>query len=86
MIRNWVGSDGTNPGGNNLSLEVRGDSPRRVKYVRSLDKVPNIPPEARAALEAVAERYVFRANDYYLGLIDWNDPDDPIKQLIIPRP
>ena len=29
--------------------------------------------------------YVFRANDYYLDLIDWSDPDDPIKQLIIPR-
>jgi KamA family protein len=28
---------------------------------------------------------VFRANDYYLGLIDWNDPDDPIRKIIIPR-
>lgn len=58
---------------------------RRVKYVRDLDKIENIPPEERARLKQVAERYVFRANDYYLGLIDWNDPADPIKQLIIPR-
>ena len=36
-------------------------------------------------LKAVSEKYVFRVNDYYLGLIDWNDPDDPIRQLIIPR-
>ena len=27
----------------------------------------------------------FRANDYYLKLINWDDPDDPIRQLIIPR-
>jgi len=60
--------------------------PRRVKYVASIDRVPQIPPEQREALQAVVNRYVFRANDYYLGLIDWSDPDDPIRQLIIPRP
>jgi len=58
---------------------------RRVRYVRTLDQVSNIPADVRARLKKVAERYVFRANDYYLGLIDWNDPDDPIRQLIIPR-
>ncbi len=58
---------------------------RRVRYVRTLDQVKNIPPDVRESLKKVAERYVFRANDYYLGLIDWNDPQDPIRQLIIPR-
>jgi len=58
---------------------------RRAKYVRNVGQLHNIPPEERARLERVAERYVFRANDYYLGLIDWSRPDDPIKQLIIPR-
>lgn len=60
-------------------------SPQRVKYVRDIDKIPNIPSREREKLKRVAERYVFRANDYYLGLINWDDPDDPIKQLIIPR-
>ena len=58
---------------------------RRVKYVRRLDKVAEIPEDVRARLQPVTEEYVFRANDYYLGLIDWNDPEDPIRQLIIPR-
>ena len=57
---------------------------RRVRYVRSLDKIPDLPADQRAALARVAERYVFRANDYYLGLINWDDPADPIKRLIIP--
>jgi len=62
------------------------DNPsRKVKYVRHLDQVEGIPESERALLEAVSQRYVFRANDYYLGLIDWRDPKDPIKQLIIPR-
>ena len=60
-------------------------SNQRVRYVGNLDRIPNIPPEERAKLEKVAQRYVFRANDYYLGLIDWDDPADPIRQLIIPR-
>ncbi len=59
--------------------------PHRVRYVRHLDQIPNIPPAELAQLKRVAEKYVFRANDYYLGLIDWEDPNDPIKQLIIPR-
>ena len=58
---------------------------RRVKYIRRLDQVPEIPPDEAARLQPVTEEYVFRANDYYLRLIDWNDPDDPIRQLIIPR-
>lgn len=62
-----------------------GDKPRRVRYIRSIDDVANIPETEREKLRKVAEKYVFRANDYYLELIDWNDPDDPIKQLIIPR-
>jgi KamA family protein len=60
-------------------------TPRRVKYVRSLEKIDAIPEAERARLQQVADKYVFRANDYYLGLINWDDPDDPIKQLIIPR-
>ena len=58
---------------------------RRVKYVRKIDQLKNIPPEVREQLKQVAERYVFRANDYYLDLINWEDPKDPIRQLIIPR-
>ena len=58
---------------------------KRVKYVRRLDKVSNIPPDLLERLAPVTREYVFRANDYYLDLIDWDDPEDPIRQLIIPR-
>ena len=71
-----------------VSLPIR-DVPvrqkRRVRYIRSIDQIPNIPPQEREKLRKVAARYVFRANDYYLGLINWDDPNDPIKQLVIPR-
>lgn len=58
---------------------------RRIRYVTNVDRIPNIPAAERERLRRVTEQYVFRANDYYLELIDWDDPHDPIKQLIIPR-
>ena len=58
---------------------------RRVRYIRDISKIPNIPAEEQAKLERVTNKYVFRANDYYLSLIDWSDPNDPIRRLIIPR-
>lgn len=61
------------------------DSRRRVKYLRKVSQIPQLTPEERDALQGVEQRYAFRANDYYLSLIDWDDPHDPIRQLIIPR-
>lgn len=58
---------------------------RKVSYVRDVSKLTQIPEDVRRDLAKVSEKFVFRANDYYLELIDWEDPDDPIRQLIIPR-
>ena len=67
------------------SVPSRRTPVKRVRYVRDIDKIPGIPQAEREKLKRVAERYVFRVNDYYLGLINWDDPNDPIKQLVIPR-
>ena len=69
----------------NESKDSNPDTARRVKYIRRLDQVPQLSEELRQRLQPVSDKYVFRVNDYYLGLIDWDDPEDPIKQLIIPR-
>lgn len=37
-----------------------------------------------AELQKVVGKFAFRANDYYLSLIDWNDPHDPIRRVVIP--
>jgi len=39
----------------------------------------------KAELKQVTDEFAFRSSDYYLSLIDWNDPDDPIRKLIIPN-
>jgi KamA family protein len=55
-----------------------------VRYLTDISKLTQIPEQDRMRLRAVANRYAFRVNDYYLSLIDWSDPDDPLRRLVIP--
>ena len=58
---------------------------RRVKYFSKIAKIPQLSAEERERLATVTDLYAFRVNDYYLGLINWEDPDDPIRRLVIPQ-
>ena len=54
------------------------------KLISKLSHVKELSEEKRKTLEKVTKVYPFRANDYYLSLINWNDENDPIRKLIIP--
>jgi len=56
----------------------------RVKYITNLSQLDGLTPDERRRLEPVADRYVFRLNTYYAGLINWKDPDDPLRRLVVP--
>ena len=56
----------------------------KVRYIRDIEQIPQLDPGEREALKQVSERFVFRANTYYLDLIDWDDPDDPIRKIVVP--
>ncbi|MBC8278473.1 MAG: KamA family radical SAM protein [FCB group bacterium] len=56
----------------------------KVKYISNIDKVSQLSETEKEVLKQVTVKYAFRANEYYLSLIDWNDPDDPIRKIIIP--
>lgn len=45
-----------------------------------------IPKKELPSLETVEKKFAFRSNEYYLSLIDWDDPDDPIRRIVIPSP
>lgn len=57
----------------------------RGQYVSYVDNIPQLSRTEKSELKEVAARFPFRANKYYLSLIDWNDPDDPIRKIIIPH-
>lgn len=57
----------------------------KVKYIRDIVKIEELTGRERYELGKVCEQFKFRANDYYLSLIDWDDPNDPIRRIIIPH-
>ncbi|MBT1248074.1 MULTISPECIES: KamA family radical SAM protein [unclassified Thermosipho (in: thermotogales)] len=56
-----------------------------VKYIIDISKVDQLTDKEKKELKRVTEKYKFRTNDYYLNLINWEDPNDPIRKLIIPQ-
>lgn len=56
----------------------------KVKYLSRLEQVPGMSEADIDDLRTVQDRYAFRANTYYLNLIDPDDPDDPIRRIILP--
>jgi len=58
---------------------------KKVKFYTNLNQVEQLSQETKETLQPITDKYVFRANDYYLNLIDWEDPNDPIRKIIIPN-
>jgi KamA family protein len=58
---------------------------RQIKCLTRIGQVEQLSEEEKELLKEVTEIFPFRSNDYYLSLIDWDDPDDPLRTIIIPR-
>lgn len=56
----------------------------RPKYLNKIEDIDGLSSDQQEQLSQVTEKYRFRSNDYYLSLIDWSDPDDPIRRIIVP--
>jgi KamA family protein len=59
-------------------------SGRHCQYVTTIDQIEPLSEAEKARLRPVSERFAFRSNDYYLALIDWSDPNDPVRRIIVP--
>lgn len=55
------------------------------KYYTDLRDVPNISDDYLKEIRGICEKFRFKAHAHYLSLIDWDDPNDPIKRIIIPQ-
>jgi lysine 2,3-aminomutase len=56
----------------------------QLRQVTNVDQIEQLSGQEKSALAAVSQRFAFRSNDYYLSLIDWEDPNDPIRRAIVP--
>ncbi|PIQ97292.1 MAG: KamA family radical SAM protein [Nitrospinae bacterium CG11_big_fil_rev_8_21_14_0_20_56_8] len=57
---------------------------RKNKYLTRLDQLEGLAREEQVGLQLVDDKFVFRSNEYYQSLIDWSDPNDPIRKIVVP--
>ena len=57
---------------------------KNPKYFRRLEQIPQLSKKEVNELQPVVDKFDFRTNEYYQSLIDWRDPDDPIRRIVIP--
>lgn len=55
-----------------------------MRHRTDIRQIDQLPQAEREQLLPVTDQYVFRVSEYYLSLIDWNDPNDPIRRIVIP--
>ena len=55
------------------------------KYFTRIEQLEQLSEQEKVELKKVTGKFAFRSNDYYLSLIDWDDPNDPIRTIIIPH-
>jgi len=61
---------------------MNGNTPR---YITKIDQIAGLNLEQKRELDPVIEKFTFRTNEYYQSLIDWSDPSDPIRRIVIPE-
>jgi KamA family protein len=59
-------------------------NPRYLHSIDELDNLVGLTPKEKQEMESVTRKFPFRANSYYLSLIDWKDRHDPLRRIIIP--
>ncbi len=57
---------------------------KKVSYITKIDAIPQLAKNEKIQIKQVIDKFAFRTNTYYQSLIDWSDPKDPIRRLIIP--
>jgi L-lysine 2,3-aminomutase len=65
---------------------MKAENLQKINFVTNLRDVVGLSRDDLIDAEKVAQKFSFMANEYYLSLINWDDPDDPIKKIVIPNP
>ncbi len=55
-----------------------------MRYCADIRQLEPLPESERERLVPVTKEFTFRASHYYLSLINWDDPEDPLRRIVIP--
>jgi lysine 2,3-aminomutase len=56
-----------------------------TKYITDVRKLPHLHAQEKADLAEIQRYFRFKAPQYYLDLIDWDDPNDPLRRIVVPH-
>jgi KamA family protein len=54
------------------------------RVIRKIENVPGLTAQEKERLKPVAEQFEFRVSTYYANLINWSDPNDPLRRIVLP--
>ena len=57
----------------------------KTKHTTKIQHLNRLSEQEIADLQKVTDKFSFRCSDYYLSLIDWDDPADPIRRIVVPN-
>lgn len=56
------------------------------RMVRHVHDIFGLSAQQKDELAKVEDVFPFQATEYYLSLINWDDPNDPIRKIVVPHP
>ncbi|WP_369241324.1 KamA family radical SAM protein [Streptomyces sp. R21] len=65
--------------------EDEGQPGRRGSVIRDPGEIASLPRAELAVLRPVLEEFEFRVSRYYASLVQWDDPADPLRRLVLPH-
>lgn len=57
---------------------------KSISCVKQFKRHADLSPDEARKLEKIVQVHPMRISPYYLSLIDWNDPTDPIRKMAVP--
>ena len=61
------------------------ESKKNITTVKELKKQLKIDLKTEKVLRKIIEKHPMSITPYYASLIDWNDKNDPLRRLVVPR-
>jgi lysine 2,3-aminomutase len=55
-----------------------------ISTIEQLKPYTDIPSREERQWQKIIEKHPMRITPYYLSLINWDDPDDPIRRMAVP--
>ena len=57
-----------------------------ISSINEIEGLANLPTSEKEKMKQVSQIHPMRISKYYMSLINWDDPKDPIRKMAVPSP